>query len=132
MTGLSSGGPPAAGAAGFCPDGRAAPPLVGRPDGVRHVPPCVADAVPSSRDDPAHDDGPAPSGVGAVVGERGRAAQACLVSQKIFAISSILAMSWSATAGSMLCLVPPPPASLVASLNSVCSSGYFSKCGGLK
>src|SRR5690606_36569697 len=46
---------------------------------------------------------------------RGRA-HPCLVSQKIFEISSILASSCSATATSVLDLAPPPPpASLVAS-----------------
>src|ERR1700733_15346231 len=59
--------------------------------------------------------------------------QPCLVSQKILLISSILPSNWSATAGSVLDLVPPPPpASLVASLTSWFSCGYFSKCGGLK
>src|SRR5580704_12054351 len=60
------------------------------------------------------------------------AAQPCLVAQKIVAISSILASSSSALAGSVLPFVPPAPASLVASLKSWCSCGYFSKCGGLK
>jgi len=55
-----------------------------------------------------------------------------LVSQKIFEMSSILASSWSAVATSSCPLVPDAPASLVASLNSWCSCGYFSKCGGLK
>src|SRR5690349_9225199 len=54
---------------------------------------------------------------------------ACLVSQKISAISSIFASSWSATATSVEPLVPDAPASFVASLNSVLSCGYFSKCG---
>src|SRR5882762_9914598 len=49
-------------------------------------------------------------------GGRSWAAQACLVSQKILEISSILASSSSATAESMLPFVPPAPASLVASL----------------
>ena len=57
---------------------------------------------------------------------------ACLVSKKIFEISSILPRSCSATAGSVEPLAPLAPASFVASLNSWCSSGYFSKCGGLK
>src|SRR5215831_20661785 len=57
--------------------------------------------------------------------------QPCLVSQKILLISSILARSSSACATSTLPLVPAAPASLVASLNSVCSCGYFAKCGGL-
>ena len=59
-------------------------------------------------------------------------AQAFLVSQKISAISSILASSSSAFAASSSPLVPVAPASLVASLTRVCSCGYFSKCGGLK
>ncbi len=54
------------------------------------------------------------------------------VSQKISAISSIFASSWSATSASRLPLVPVAPASLVASLTRECSCGYFSKCGGLK
>jgi hypothetical protein len=58
--------------------------------------------------------------------------QPCLVSQKILAISSILASSSSALATSLLPLVPAAPANLVASLNSSFSCGYFSKCGGLK
>src|SRR5262245_34410391 len=57
---------------------------------------------------------------------------ACLVSQKILEISSILPRSWSATAGSAEPFVPAAPASFVASLNSWCRFGYFSKCGGLK
>jgi hypothetical protein len=57
---------------------------------------------------------------------------ACLVSQKILAISSILASSCVATSGSVEPLAPLAPASLVASLKSWCSSGYFSKCAGLK
>jgi hypothetical protein len=44
--------------------------------------------------------------------------QACLVSQKTLLISSILASSSSALAGSVLPLVPAAPAILVASLNS--------------
>src|SRR5580693_6782050 len=59
-------------------------------------------------------------------------AQACLVSQKILLISSILDSSSSALATLVLPLVPAAPASLVASLNSWFSCGYFSKCGGLK
>lgn len=58
--------------------------------------------------------------------------QAFLVSQKISAISSIFASSWSALAASSSPLVPLAPASLVASFTRVCSCGYFSKCGGLK
>ncbi len=58
--------------------------------------------------------------------------QPCFVSQKIFPMSSILASSLSAVATSVLPFVPPAPASLVASLNSSCSCGYFAKCGGLK
>jgi hypothetical protein len=54
------------------------------------------------------------------------------VSQKIAAISSIFASSSSATPASRVPLVPPAPASLVASLIRVCRLGYFSKCGGLK
>ena len=77
---------------------------------------------------------------GAVRGLSPRAAprQGCpdqaafLVSQKISAIWSILASSSSALARSLEPLVPVAPASLVASLKRVCSSGYFSKCGGLK
>ena len=42
------------------------------------------------------------------------------------------ARSWSATDSSSEPLVPPAPASFVASLKSWCSCGYFSKCGGLK
>jgi hypothetical protein len=78
-------------------------------------------------------------GVGSTMTQQARStkprralAQAFLVSQKISAISSILASSWSATAASIEPLVPVAPASLVASLTSVCSWGYFSKCGGLK
>ena len=61
-----------------------------------------------------------------------RGGQAFLVSAKMRAISSILASSSSALAASSSPLVPDAPASLVASLTRVCSSGYFSKCGGLK
>ena len=61
-----------------------------------------------------------------------RPAYACLVSQKILLISSIFCSSSSALATSTVPLVPAAPASLVASLNSWCSCGYFSKCGGLK
>ena len=61
-----------------------------------------------------------------------RSDQPFLVSAKIAAISSILASSSSAVDASMLPFVPAAPASLVASLNRVCSCGYFSKCGGLK
>ena len=64
--------------------------------------------------------------------DRVRVSQAFLVSQKIVEISSILASSWSATSSSNAPLVPPAPASLVASLKSWCSWGYFSKCGALK
>jgi hypothetical protein len=59
-------------------------------------------------------------------------AQPCFVSQKILLISSIFPRRSSALATSVLPLVPAAPASLVASLNSVLSCGYFSKCGGLK
>jgi hypothetical protein len=69
-------------------------------------------------------------GAGPGPGEGGR--HACLVSQKILEISSIFASSWSATAGSAEPLAPLAPASLVASLNSWCSCGYFSKWTGLK
>jgi hypothetical protein len=62
----------------------------------------------------------------------GTGLQAAFVSQKIFEISSIFVSSRSAEASSSEPLVPPAPASLVASLNSVCSCGYFSKCGALK
>ena len=55
-----------------------------------------------------------------------------LVSQKMSAISSILASSSSAVASSKLPFVPDAPASFVASLKSVWRCGYFSKCGGLK
>ena len=48
------------------------------------------------------------------------------------AISSILPRSWSATDSSSEPLVPPAPASFVASLKSWCRFGYFSKCGALK
>ena len=65
-------------------------------------------------------------------GDLTSAHQPCLVSQKIFEISSIFASSLSAVATSVLPLVPPAPASLVASLNSSFSCGYFAKCGGLK
>ena len=61
-----------------------------------------------------------------------RFAQPFFVSQKISAISSILASSSSAVEASIEPLVPVAPASLVASLTRVCSCGYFSKCGGLK
>ena len=57
---------------------------------------------------------------------------ACLVSQKILSISAIMSSSSWALPASMDPLAPVAPASLVASLNSWCSSGYFSKCGGLK
>ena len=71
-----------------------------------------------------------------VRGTAGRAVaekpQDCLVSQKIFEISSILPSSWSPTAGSIEPLTPEAPASLVASLNSWLRFGYFSKCGALK
>src|SRR3954467_8499674 len=59
-------------------------------------------------------------------------AHAFFVSQKISAISSILASSSSALPASISPLVPDAPASLVASLTRVWSWGYFSKCGGLK
>src|SRR4051794_3150905 len=62
----------------------------------------------------------------------GRSYQACFVSQKILSISAIFCSSFSASAGSTVPLPPAAPASLVASLNSWCSCGYFSKCGGLK
>ena len=58
--------------------------------------------------------------------------QAFLVSQKISAISSIFASSSSALPASSSPLVPVAPASLVASLTSWWSWGYFSKWGGLK
>ena len=58
--------------------------------------------------------------------------QACLVSQKILSISAILSSSFCATSASSEPFAPEAPASLVASLNRPCSSGYFSKCGGLK
>ena len=63
---------------------------------------------------------------------RTRCGYACLVSQKILLISSILPSSSSALPASTVPLVPAAPASLVASLNSWCSCGYFAKCGGLK
>ena len=74
---------------------------------------------------------PAPRRGGAGAGAD-QAPQAALVSLKILSISSILASSSSALASSKAPLVPDAPASLVASLNRVCSCGYFSKCGALK
>ena len=62
----------------------------------------------------------------------GGAGYACLVSQKILSISAILSSSSCALPASSEPFVPVAPASLVASLKSWCSSGYFSKCGGLK
>ena len=58
--------------------------------------------------------------------------QAFFVSQKISEISSILPRNSSATATSMEPLVPPAPASFVASLKRLFNWGYFSKWGGLK
>jgi flavin reductase (DIM6/NTAB) family NADH-FMN oxidoreductase RutF len=58
--------------------------------------------------------------------------QAFFVSQKILEISSIFSSSWSAVAGSTEFFEPLLPASFVASLNSWCSCGYFSKWCGLK
>jgi len=105
-----------------------------------HVPSAGAFQLfaPSGRA-PGKQDVAAPTGCSRLVPPRlrGRSwrpgqAQACLVSQKILAISSIFASSSSAVATSGEPLVPPAPASLVASLNSWWSCGYFSKCGGLK
>ena len=73
-----------------------------------------------------------PAGVVERGRQTSRGSQAFLVSAKISAISSILASSSSALAASNVPLVPAAPASLVASLTSVWSCGYFSKCGGLK
>jgi hypothetical protein len=81
-----------------------------------------AGAVPETRTGPASMAGP----VRTIVG------QPCLASLKIRSTSSILSSSCWATSGSREPLVPLAPASLVASFTSVCSSGYFSKCGGLK
>jgi hypothetical protein len=57
-----------------------------------------------------------------------------LVSQKILSIWAMRSSSSWPVAGSIEDFAPsaPPPAFLVALLNSSCSSGYFSKCGGLK
>ena len=55
-----------------------------------------------------------------------------LVSQKMVSISAIRSSSVWASAGSTEPLPPAAPACLVALLNSSCSCGYFSKCGGLK
>ncbi len=68
----------------------------------------------------------------APVSRPGECQDSFFVAQKISAISSILASSWSATSASRLPFAPEAPASLVASLTSWCSCGYFSKCGGLK
>ena len=62
----------------------------------------------------------------------GSQGHAFLVSQKIFEISSIFCSSSSARAGSTVPFAPEAPASLVASLNSWCRCGYFSKWAGLK
>src|SRR4051794_17330860 len=69
------------------------------------------------------------SGVAARIKEE---PQPCFVSQKILSISAILSSSFCASPGSTVPFEPVAPASFVASLNSWCSSGYFSKCGGLK
>ena len=61
-----------------------------------------------------------------------RRQEACLVSQKILSIWAIWSSRAWPVAGSLEPLVPLAPAALVALLNSSCSSGYFSKCGGLK
>src|SRR5919112_2537571 len=60
--------------------------------------------------------------------------EAAFVSQKILSICAIMSSSSWPVAGSMDDFEPPgpPPAFLVALLNSSLSSGYFSKCGGLK
>ena len=58
--------------------------------------------------------------------------QACLVSQKILSISATSSSSFCPVAGSFEPFAPAAPACLTASLNSVCSWGYFSKCGALK
>ena len=76
--------------------------------------------------------GPGPSGPGARLDAGWVCGQPCFVSLKIRSISSILSSSCWATSASISPLVPLAPASLVASFTSVCSSGYFSKCGGLK
>ncbi|MDQ1743053.1 MAG: hypothetical protein QOE23_1392 [Pseudonocardiales bacterium] len=57
---------------------------------------------------------------------------AFLVSQKMVSISAIMSSSFWPSAGSTELLPPAAPACLVALLNSSCSCGYFSKCGGLK
>src|SRR4051794_18337172 len=57
---------------------------------------------------------------------------AAFVSQKILSIWAIRSSRSCPLAGSMEPLVPLAPAALVARLNRSCSSGYFSKCGGLK
>ena len=103
------------------------------------LPPRAADGYDAAAG-PGPDCCPGRTARGAARGLSPRAAprQGCpdqaafLVSQKISAIWSILASSSSALARSLEPLVPVAPASLVASLKRVCSSGYFSKCGGLK
>ena len=81
---------------------------------------------------PDDERGPGPQRVPGRVRASGRR-QAFFVSAKMRAISSIFARSSSAVASSKAePFVPAAPASFVASLTSVCSSGNFSKCGGLK
>ena len=67
-----------------------------------------------------------------VMAATSRAQAAFLVSQKILSISAIRSSSFWPSAGSTAPLPPAAPAALVALLNSSCSCGYFSKCGGLK
>src|SRR5262249_17419998 len=64
--------------------------------------------------------------------DREASGHACLVSQKILAISSIFSSSFCATAGSAEPLAPLAPASFVASLESWCGCGDFSEWLGLK
>ena len=49
-----------------------------------------------------------------------------------FYVRGVADQSCSALSVKLDLVPPPPPASLVASLNRVLSCGYFSKCGGLK
>ena len=85
-------------------------------------------ASAATRPPPTKNPHPAPR----VRRKRNQPAYAFLVSQKIFAISSIFARSLSATSGSAEPFAPEAPASFVASFTSAWSCGYFSKCGGLK
>jgi hypothetical protein len=97
--------------------------------GVGPLPACVAGQQAESDHGRMHTDVEVRQGSPP---EAGPVPQAFLVSQKISAISSILASSSSALPASSSPLVPEAPASFVASFTRVCSWGYFSKCGGLK